>query len=185
MIDPDKLGTFNLSDPEDRARFDRIHTPRPGDLLSSPLRRTLDELLAGWNQPAEVIQQRREEVERSLAHMDAIEEQAGGAAAALHHPLMAVARVQASAAVQILAMEPYVQAYKVATSARAAGGRARHSDVPDWHARAIKAVQDLRASGIADRELVGRVAQRVGRSDDAVRKVLQNAGELPKKRRAS
>lgn len=185
MIDPEKLGTFNLSDPEDRARFDRIHTPRPGDRLSSSLRRTLDELLAGWNQPAELIQQRRDEVERSLAHMDAIEEQAGGALAALHDPLMAVARVQASAAVQRLALEPYVQAGKAAMSARAAGGRARHTDAPDWHARAIAVAQDLRASGIADRELVGMVERRVGKSDDAVRKVLQNAGVLPKKRRVS
>ncbi|WIH05517.1 hypothetical protein KHF85_03170 [Xanthomonas translucens pv. graminis] len=184
MIDPEKLGTFNLSDPEDRARFDRIHTPRTGDRLSSSLRRTLDELLAGWNQPAEVIQRERDLVERSLAHMDAIEEQAGGALAALHHPLMAVAMVQASAAVQLLAREPYVRAARAAIEARAAGGRAkaRNNGAPPGHAAVVKAARRLQAAGEPDRDLVRLLAQEFRYSDDTIRRVLQKNGVLPASR---
>ncbi|CTP92376.1 hypothetical protein XTPLMG728_3218 [Xanthomonas translucens pv. poae] len=184
MIDPEKLSTFNLSDPEDLARFDRIHTPHPGDRLSSPFRRQLDELLAGWNQPAEVIQRERDRVERSLAHMDAIEEQAGGALAALHDPLMAVARVQASAAVQRLALEPYVRAGRAAIEARAAGGRAkaRNNGTPPWHAAVIKAAHGLRGAGEPDRDLVRLLAQKYPYSDDTIRRVLQKNGVLPASR---
>ncbi|RFF50175.1 hypothetical protein [Xanthomonas campestris] len=181
MADPDDLFRFNLSDPEDMARWERIYMPRPADRLSSPFRRVLEDLLASWNQPPEVIDAMRNRVEASLAHMDAIEERACHALAALDDPMMAVARVQATGALALAALEPCVRAGRAVVEARAAGGRAkaRNTASPAWHTAVHKAAQQLRDAGVPDRNLVGILVKRFPYSDDAVRRVLRKHGVLP------
>ncbi|MBB5676413.1 hypothetical protein [Xanthomonas arboricola] len=181
MADPDDLFYFNLSDPAGLARWQRIHTPQPGERLSSPLRRQLDEVLADWNQPPEVIDAIRSRVEESLAHMDAIEEHACHALAALQDPMMAVARVQATGALKLAAVEPYARAGRAVVEARAAGGRAkaRNTAALAWHTAVHKAAQQLRDAGVPDRNLVGILVKRFPYSDDAVRRVLRKRGVLP------
>ncbi|MEA9796203.1 hypothetical protein VDG07_12760 [Xanthomonas campestris pv. raphani] len=181
MADPDHLFRFNLSDPEDMARWERIYMPRPGDRLSSPFRRVLEDLLASWNQPADVIDAMRNRVEASLAHMDAIEERACHALAALEDPMMAVARVQATGALALAALEPCVRAGRAVVEARAAGGRAKARNVgePARHASVVKAAQQLRDAGVPERNLVGILVKRFPYSDDTVRRVLRKHGVLP------
>ncbi|KHS08008.1 hypothetical protein RM61_07215 [Xanthomonas phaseoli pv. phaseoli] len=195
MADPDDLFRFNLSDPEDTARWERIYMPRSGDRLSSPFRRLLDELLARWNRSPEVIEAIRSRAESILTHMDLIEERAGSLVEALQDPLMGAARAEATNAIARAALEldraaleleradvePYVRAGRAVEEARAAGGRAkaRNMGEPEWHARVVKAAQQLRDAGEPDRNLVGILVERFPYSDDAVRRVLRKHGVLP------
>jgi len=195
MADPDDLFRFNLSDPDDMARWERIYLPWPGDRLSSPFRRLLDELLARWNRSPEVIEAIRSRAEPILTHMDMIEERAGSPVEALQDPLMGAAKAQATnaiaraaleldrAALEIerAAVEPYVRAGRAVVEARAAGGRAkaRNTASPAWHTAVHKAAQQLRDAGVPDRNLVGILVKRFPYSDDAVRRVLRKHGVLP------
>lgn len=60
------------------------------------------------------------------------------------------------------------------------GGESRPA--PAWHDDAIKYARTLLVCGTETHELTGKVKKKVHHSDDAVRRVLQNAGLIPKRK---
>jgi len=58
----------------------------------------------------------------------------------------------------------------------------RNRRAPDWHAEAVKYAKALLATGRESHELAAIVARRYGRSEDAVRTVLQAAGLVRKRK---
>lgn len=177
--------TYNLTDASDQARWDRVHSYQPGELLSAILWREFAEVERAWRLDTAQLDAYRRDLQRHTAALDALERVIGNQLSAINDPRVQLHRLAASMVLQRVAAEPLMQAAHKVAAARAAGGRARASQPPAWHADAVSIAKGIRAIGGADHNLVGMIARRLGRSDDAVRTVLQRAGVLPPRKNRS
>lgn len=177
--------TYNLTDANDLARWERVHCCQPGEPLSAILWREFAEVERVWRLAPALLDAYRRELQRHTSAMDALEQIIGNPLNAINDPRIQLHRLSASMVLERAAAEPLIQEGRKVAAARAAGGRARASQPPGWHADAVSTAKGIRAIGGADHNLVGMIAKRLGRSDDAVRTVLQRAGVLPPRKTRS
>lgn len=161
--------TFDLGDPADSARFDRLRPPT-GAPLSATYRLQLDEI----ERAGTVTPERLERYRAALAPvLDAID--ARHTFDAETDALMNEAeRIVANAAREYLVAEGQAR-----VDGRSKGGKGRPA--PSWYAEAEQHAQTLLASGRERHELVSLCARKFKRSDDAVRRVLQEARLVERK----
>lgn len=171
--------TYNLADANDLARWERVHCYQPSETLSAVLWREFSEVERVWRLDPAQLDAYRRDLQRHTAALDALERVLGNQLNAINDPRIQLHRLAASMVLQRAAAEPLMQAAHKVAAARAAGGRARASQPPSWHADAVSTAKGILAIGGADHNLAGMIARRLGRSDDSVRVVLQRAGVLP------
>lgn len=152
---------------------DRIDTDLDGDCFAS-----IANLLGRMTPVARIRAIRRDhaeleaEADELLAELDST----GGAASP-----MAMARL-AQLETRAIYYRAAPAAIEVANRrvASAKGGQSRKT--PVWHAELIAYARTLSKTGRQAHELTGQCARKFGKKDDAVRRVLQGAGLVPKRK---
>lgn len=137
--------------------------------------RELFELLAE-NAPASRIDRLRRHPQLA-PEADRLASRLGNARAT---PELLVALASAELTAQYLDAAPRLIRDRRRQAGNAKGGKNRPP--PDWHSKAISHARALLATGSQRHELTAKVARKVAQSDDAVRRVLQDAGLVHKRK---
>lgn len=147
---------------------------------SEQIRAAFEAIAADWRLEDQLLQNYRDLLEQRLASLDHRVDQCGGWDAAMRD---AHAKAEMLSLELLLTMAAGAHFNRIGADVhrgRSAGGRARAR--PSWHDAAVKRAKILLAQGRREREVAGILAPSFGRSTDAVRRVLQRAGVIPKAR---
>lgn len=174
--------TFLLTHPADQTRWATLQPP-PGASLGASCRQAFAEIERTWTLDSAALQRFREGLERALAELDERTAAVGGAHEAIHDAAAMAALAEAERIVANAARAYLIEQGAKTVRGRSTGGK--NKAAPEWHAKAIKHGRYLLDNGKAAHEITSLCAQKVERTADVVRPILQAAGLIDSRKKAA
>lgn len=177
---------FVPGDPDYKERWAAL-TPHSSSPFSEGHRLKFAEIERTWRLDGLLLEKYRVSLDEVLRSLDDFIESRGGVHVAIFESRTRQLIDEADSICMRAAQAYRLHVGEQAIAGRAKGaastrGKGRSASTP-WHKDAIAHAKVLSATGTASHELTSKCALKFNKSDDAVRRVLQKAGLVPRKKK--